>query len=154
MDDFDFKKSSFSVMNDNNNFVTFVVMVLFGNHRLMFWSFGINEFLGTNSSGQNNNLWFRNKTVKTHVTQSLFSKSRHEFQFPDKLDMVRWKYDVTNKVVQNLKVSKNFLFDNIPLQLQSGSNSRRQTGVLAYPLYCTMHIPEYAALCQVKAMGY
>ena len=28
-------------MNDNNDFVTFVFMVLFGNHRLLFWSFGI-----------------------------------------------------------------------------------------------------------------
>ena len=27
-----------------------------------------------NSSVQNNNLWFQNKTMKTHVTQSLFSK--------------------------------------------------------------------------------
>ena len=28
-------------MNDNNDFVTFVFMVWFGNHRLLFWSFGI-----------------------------------------------------------------------------------------------------------------
>ena len=28
-------------MNDNNDFVTFVFMVLFGNHRWLFWSFGI-----------------------------------------------------------------------------------------------------------------
>ena len=28
-------------MNDNNDFVTFVFMVLFENHRLMFGSFGV-----------------------------------------------------------------------------------------------------------------
>ena len=28
-------------MNDNNYFVTFVYMVLFGNYWLLFWSFGI-----------------------------------------------------------------------------------------------------------------
>ena len=28
-------------MHDNNDFVTFVLMVLFGIHRLLFWSFGI-----------------------------------------------------------------------------------------------------------------
>ena len=28
-------------MNDNNDFITFVFMVLFGNHRLLFWSFGL-----------------------------------------------------------------------------------------------------------------
>ena len=34
--------SSYSVMNDNNDFVTFVFMVLFRKHRLMlFWSFEI-----------------------------------------------------------------------------------------------------------------
>ena len=33
--------SSFSVMNDNNDFVTFVLMVLFGTYRLLFWSFRI-----------------------------------------------------------------------------------------------------------------
>ena len=44
---------------DNNDFVTFVFMVLFGNHRLLFWSFGIvprGAPLGTNSSDQNNNV--------------------------------------------------------------------------------------------------
>ena len=36
-------KLFYSVMNDDNNndFVTFVFMVLLGNHRLLFWSFGI-----------------------------------------------------------------------------------------------------------------
>ena len=41
MDDFDRNSFFVVVMNDNNYFVTFVFMVLFGNHRLLFWSFGI-----------------------------------------------------------------------------------------------------------------
>ena len=43
MDDFGQKFIFFSVMNDNNDFVTFFFMVLFGNHRLLFWSFGISQ---------------------------------------------------------------------------------------------------------------
>ena len=127
-------------MNDNDDFVIFVFMVLFGNHRLLFWSFrtvptpaGLRPILcltsrTTVASGRipgedacyrarnlcvisrvqkgtprfthkgcvlqrvslgalsdvtvilwmrqsiNNNLWFRNKSMKTH---SLFSNSLH-----------------------------------------------------------------------------
>ena len=52
------RNSSYSAMNDNNDFVIlFVFMVLFGYHRFFFWSFGIGPRaapLGTNSSDQNN----------------------------------------------------------------------------------------------------
>ena len=37
--------------------------------------------LGTNSSDRNNNRWFWNKTMKTNVTQSLFSKYVNKFFF-------------------------------------------------------------------------
>ena len=62
-------------MNDNNDFVPFVFMVLFKNHWLLFWSFGIvRQILPTKTTTSD----FENKTMKTNVRQSLFSNYEHQ----------------------------------------------------------------------------